>query len=387
MTGATHTTLAPSTPAAPHAGTTRVAADACPGVARPFAAADGSIVRIRPACRPVSVEALRRVLALAPQTDRTLQLTSRGGLQLRGLPDPVPAAVRDTLAATGLLPSPAHELARNIVASPLSGLDHHPDATDIRELVAGLDRAICARPGLAELSGRFLFVLDDGRGDVIHQTFDLGALVRSDGTAHVFAGGPHRGWHVLHDDVVPLLTALAQEFVSMRRATEGTPWHVRELDRPIGPPHPDAEIDLPVPPERPLGAVGEHAVVGIPLALLTEAHADALAHVTDHVVVTPWRTLVVPRGAVHLNALHAAGFVVDRASSWSRLHACTGSPGCARSAIDTRALAHEIAGRMPLGSVPVHISGCERRCGTPAGAYIDLLAPRSADEAIEAARR
>jgi precorrin-3B synthase len=30
----------------------------------------------------------------------------------------------------------------------------------------------------------------------------------------------------------------------------------------------------------------------------------------------------------------------------------------------------------------VHVSGCERRCGTPATAYVDLLAPRSLDEAL-----
>ena len=40
-------------------------------------------------------------------------------------------------------------------------------------------------------------------------------------------------------------------------------------------------------------------------------------------------------------------------------------------------------------ALPVHVSGCERRCGSPAGADVDLVAPRSLDAAlalVEAAR-
>ena len=71
-------------------------------------------------------------------------------------------------------------------------------------------------------------------------------------------------------------------------------------------------------------------------------------------------------------------------SPWIRLHACTGLPGCARSALDTRALARRIAPLLPPGRLPVHVSGCERRCGTPSTAYVDLLAPRSTEEALSA---
>ena len=69
------------------------------------------------------VRTLRRLAELAAAYGNgVLQLTSRAGLQLRGLPDPLPAAFVDAVVGAGLLPSASHERVRNIVASPLTGL-------------------------------------------------------------------------------------------------------------------------------------------------------------------------------------------------------------------------------------------------------------------------
>ncbi|MBC9819987.1 precorrin-3B synthase [Terrabacter sp. MAHUQ-38] len=362
----------------------RQAADACPGVGRPFVAADGSIVRLRPAGRPVPVEALARLLDLVEsQPDPAIQLTSRAALQLRGLPDPLSCSVRESIESTGLVPSLSHELVRNVVASPLSGLDDAGHC-DVRHVTRALDAALCADPDLARLGGRFLFALDDGRGDVIRETFDLGVLATGRGRCVVLAGGTHRGWDVPLEAAVPTLLALAREFVERTRGGE-TAWHVHELDAPLGP-APTTGVDLPARPARPLGAVGDHAVVAVPLGLLRREHVGALGRVTDEVRVTPWRSLVVEHGAAALADLEEAGLATHPESAWHRLHACTGLPGCARSALDTRALARRLAPVLPAGRLPVHVSGCERRCGTPSTAYVDILAPVSPGSALRQVR-
>nr|WP_231372266.1 precorrin-3B synthase [Terracoccus sp. 273MFTsu3.1] len=358
----------------------RRAGDACPGVSRPFVAADGSIVRLRPAGRTVPVDALSRLMdVVAVQPDPAIQLTSRGALQLRGLPDPLTPRIREAIRATGLVPSASHELVRNVVASPLSGLDGAGHC-DLRPVTRALDTALCADPVLAHLGGRFLFVLDDGRGDVVGESFDLGVFATGPGRCVVLVGGTDRGWEVPLAAAVPRLVALAQEFVERAGGDESV-WHVSELAMPLGT-EPTAGLDLPPPPERPRGAVGDHAVVAVPLGLLRPDHVATLARVTDRVLVTPWRSLVVENAAPALPELEAAGLVTHVDSPWTRLHACAGLPGCARSALDTRALARDLAPVLPRGHLPVHVSGCERRCGTPATAYVDVLTPRSTEEAL-----
>lgn len=381
----------------------RAVPDACPGVSRPFVAADGGVVRLRTAGRPVAVAALSRLLDLvAAQSDPALQLTSRGSVQLRGLPDPITPATVTALVATGLVPSPSHELVRNVVASPLTGLDA-AGLADLRPLVRDLDTRLCADADLARLPGRFLFALDDGRGDVMGEAFDLGLLATGRDRCVVVAadhrstaGAPPpahrasagdeglrviRGWTVPLADAAATLVRLAHAFVVAREATQPRPWHVRELAEPLGPP-PEAEVEVPPRPRRPVGAVGRHAVVGVPLGLLTREHVDALAQHTDEVLVTPWRSLVVTDGAAALPRLTASGLVTSPSSPWLRLHACTGAPGCAKSAIDTRRLAQALAPRLPTGPLPVQVSGCERRCGAPATPFLDLLAPPSVDAAL-----
>ncbi|WP_067179495.1 hypothetical protein [Microtetraspora niveoalba] len=181
--------------------------DACPGALQIHAAADGGLARIRVPGGAVTAHQLRVVAAAARELGSgVIELTSRANLQVRGLPLPPEAtpgpggaacegagpgdgglggraSSRDAagsgdaagrggaqdfaarLAAAGLLPSATHERARNIVASALAG--RSPDSVlDVRPLAAELDRALCARPGLAALPGRFLFALDDGSGDV-----------------------------------------------------------------------------------------------------------------------------------------------------------------------------------------------------------------------------
>ncbi|KAA9153275.1 precorrin-3B synthase [Amycolatopsis acidicola] len=313
----------------------RARPDACPGVFATHDAADGALARVRlPGGRVTSAQL--RVLADCAEElgDGSAHLTSRGNVQLRGLS-------RDTgelvarLSAAGLLPAPSHERVRNFLASPLSGLAG--GLVDVRPLVASLDAAVCARPELAALPGRFLFALDDGRGDVAAEDADVCWQATEDGGVLLLAGqvvGPEA-------DPVPALVREALRFLEIR----GDAWRMRELPRFAG---------APRQPARPV-RVGEFARDdggrGLCIApLFGELPSSALRLLAEspEVVVTPWRTVVVPEFRTELSAL----------STDSQVSACIGRPGCAKSLADVRADARKVSAR-------AHFSGCARRCGKP----------------------
>ncbi|MEU9007654.1 cobalamin biosynthesis protein CobG, partial [Streptomyces sp. NPDC048551] len=140
--------------------------DACPGALRLHAADDGYLARVR---IPGGLLDGAAALLLADAADRLgdghIDLTSRGNAQLRGLGAGCGGELAAVLERAGLLPAPSHERVRNIVVSPLTGLDGS-GRPDVSGWVAELDGLLCADPAAAGLSGRFLFALDDGRGDV-----------------------------------------------------------------------------------------------------------------------------------------------------------------------------------------------------------------------------
>ncbi|MCZ0994516.1 hypothetical protein O1L44_17285 [Streptomyces noursei] len=65
-----------------------------------------------------------------------------------------------------------------MLASPLAGLDRHTPS-DVRLWARSLDALLCASEPATALSGRFLFVLDDGRGDVAGLGGDVSLLAES----------------------------------------------------------------------------------------------------------------------------------------------------------------------------------------------------------------
>ncbi|MCQ6247739.1 nitrite reductase [Streptomyces malaysiensis] len=178
--------------------------DACPGALRLHRADDGSLARIRV---PGGLLTARQAEALGRVSeelgDGRLDITSRGNAQVRGLAAGCGAELAARLRTTGLLPSDRHDRVRNIVASPLSGLDGRGHA-DVVAWVRELDAALCddsptgpAGRGelspLSGLSGRFLFALDDGRGDVAALGADVTLIATADGGAVLRCGGPLPG--------------------------------------------------------------------------------------------------------------------------------------------------------------------------------------------------
>ncbi|BCL17458.1 precorrin-3B synthase [Micromonospora sagamiensis] len=352
----------------------RPADDRCPGALRAHQAADGALVRVRiPGGRldPAQVRCL--ATAARRDGDGTLELTSRGNVQVRGITDPAGVdRIASALVGVGLLPSATHERVRNIVASPLSGLDA-TGRVDVRPLVGAVDAALCAAGDLAGLSGRFLIALDDGRGDLT----GLGAdLCWTAGTGALLVSGTDVGIRVTTDVPAAIVTA-ARVFLRLCAGRTGL-WRIADL--PDAPAAIAAALDGPqaTPVEPPRGlppTVGVHpagfTVVAAPLGRLTADQADTLAAVASTLVVTPWRTVVVTSAEpTAVSTLATAGLVVDPASPWVGVTSCTGRPGCEKSLADVRAdatAALAAAGPRTPEALPLHWAGCDRCCGRPAG--------------------
>ncbi|MBA3781804.1 MAG: nitrite reductase [Nocardioides sp.] len=270
--------------------------DLCPGVFRPWSADDGALVRLRLVGGRLAPESLAALSDVASEYgDGDLHLTRRANLQLRGLPtrggDLVPEVVQ-AIEATGLLPSRTHELVRNLMVSPQTGLGG--GRADLRPVAAELDDVLCANPRLAGLPGRFLFVLDDGRGDLVGRSTDLG-LVALDATTAQLRVGSH-GW----GPVIGLAAAaramadLALRFLDERGDGPEAPWHVDELVQPLTDHLPREAATTVTCPALPFGPVagGEH--VAAPQGVVDHALAALLVGHDRELVVTPWRGVLVP---------------------------------------------------------------------------------------------
>lgn len=383
-------------------------ADACPGALRLHTADDGALARIR---LPGGLLTDRQALALADAAealgDGELETTSRGNVQLRGLAPHCAAELADRLRAVGLLPSDTHERVRNIVASPAAGLGATeapgttgttgtPGGADVQAWVRELDARLCASDWAAGLSGKFLFALDDGRGDVAALDADVTLIAGPDGTRLLRLGRDDHGHPAEAGHEVTAVLDAARSFLAALRTNGRKAWHLREVPELL----PAGSVPLPA-----FSGAGP-AVGALPGGLsvgLRFGRADAgqwrslVAASTGELRLTPWRGAVLPGApADRLPALAAAGFRTEPGSAWERATACTGLPGCAKSLADVRTDAARaldagaaVAADAGAGSVgtssarppdrlpvrlPVHWSGCERRCGHPAGRWVDVLA-------------
>ncbi|MEX3666832.1 oxidoreductase [Paraburkholderia phenoliruptrix] len=138
-----------------------------------------------------------------------------------------------------------------------------------------------------------------------------------------------------------------------------------------------------------VGAHGERIagtwhVGGQPLLGRIDAHIlHALAslarqHGNGTLRITPWQSVLLPAIGTQavpavLAALKKLGLACDPHDPATRLIACAGSSGCAKSLADTKADARALAKHLPAG-LDVHLSGCPRSCAAAHCAPFTLLA-------------
>lgn len=352
-------------------------------------AADGGLARVRIPGGTLTTDRLAVLRKAAIELgDGSLELTSRANVQIRGLTPGSEPELGERLAEAGLLPSLTHERMRNIIASPLA---------DTQGLVDAIDAALCARPELAELPGRFLVTVDEG-GDVSGLGADVG-LHRVGAEWALLLAGADSG--LRPGDPVAAVTRAAAEFLALRAERGGAAWRLAEIedgvaeitrrlatetashialpDRGAPPDHgtppahgvplghlaPAGRVQPARPQPLPPGPLPDgRLVVGVPLGRLNPAQSEALL-AAEHLRLTPWRSVLLPRP---ITLGH--GLITDPHSPWHAVTACTGRPGCAKALADVRADAPRLLGGAGRS---VHFSGCERRCGRPRGA-IDVLA-------------
>jgi precorrin-3B synthase len=272
--------------------TDRTRGDLCPGVFRPWPAADGALVRLRLPGGHLSRTTLLSLVAVAEEYgDGEVHLTKRANLQLRALPSvdgALPPSVVEALRDTGLLPHPAHELVRNVMASPLTGL--FGGRADLRPVVAELDERMCATPSLASLPGRFLFVLDDGRGDLASRSTDLGLVALSSDEVQLRIGSSAWGPVVPLSEAAVRLNGLARAFQQVRGRGDDAAWHVDELPVSLPSQDPDPRALVSSSP-APQGEVVQ-GIVHVPIegGVLDRKLSLTLP---ESLVVTPWKSLML----------------------------------------------------------------------------------------------
>lgn len=371
------------------------AVDACPGMLTLHPARDGDVARMRLPGGYVTRAHWAAIAALACEFgDGNVDITARGNVQLRGLSERAAAGLARQAGRVGLLPSGAHDRARNITASPLAGLGHRPP---LRRLILALDAAIVADPALAALPGRFLFAVDDGTGGAALARCDVG-LRRTGRQVEMFIAGRSAGLLLPVRGAVPAAMVAARAAIALGVGTGAA--RIRDLPGaaaalagtiassaglhaepgsraaplaiPVGPPAEDGRLPL-----GPISLRGRHVLIaGARLGRLSAAQASltgSLLHRGDVLRLTAAGRIVLPLadapGPDAAAALLAdSGLLTGDDDAMSGVSACSGM-ACTRSMADVRTLARPLAGHPRT-----HWAGCARGCGAPSDAELVVAA-------------
>jgi precorrin-3B synthase len=385
---------------------------------------DGLLVRVKPSCGMVTLDQAEAIATRARDHGNGLiELTSRGNLQLRGVRAATLDALTSALDALGLLDTtPEAEAIRNIVSSPLAGIDE--TAFDTRPIVKALEQGLTGDCEIAGLSDKFGFLVDGGG---VLRLDDIEADIRFVWTGDQFAIGlaleSGCDWvgACSTEDVPGVAIALARSFlihaggarrvrllsdaqrvqisktagVENRGQTHGSD-PIRNVAVSNGSDTAIKSTFASLLPRTPsFGRVGTIEVgggicatgIGLPYGGTTSCALLGLVALARNagateLRLTPWRAILIPsageKSATSLLTQAATlGFITDPTDARRAIAACPGAPACASGTTPVRAdadlFAKAAASLLGAGS-SLHVSGCAKGCARRRAATLTVVA-------------
>ncbi|RWU26353.1 precorrin-3B synthase [Pseudomonas alkylphenolica] len=383
---------------------------ACPGLLRIVQAKDGGICRIKLAGGALTADQADAVATAAERfAGGEIEATNRGNLQIRGIGSEQAGLIEQLLAA-GLGPrDAAADDVRNLMLSPMAGVDPQM-LFDTRPLAEQLLQTLETTPRLHQLSAKFAVQVDGGEGlAMLEHPHDLwlGAL-QLDGEPWLAFGLAGCPAHDAPLGAVPLVQghalvlAVLNRFLELARPEQT---RMRQLLTECSPEDFIAGLGLKIRCDHAvqqwrrqatagsgylgtypqlqsgLSAVGAAAPLGRLNPSMLRGAARLARELGDGSLrVTPWQSLLLPNIARHdasavTSGLAQLGLLCSADESLTRLVACTGSAGCAKAQAETKGDARVLATLLTRGApASVHLSGCPRSCAMAHVAPATLLA-------------
>lgn len=390
----------------------------CPGALRPMQTGDGLLVRLR---ITGGVLPARLAMSLAQASTEfgngLIDLSARANLQLRGVTEKTLPPLTRWLRGLGLLDeNPEAEAVRNVIASPLAGLDDTA-ALDIRALVGALEQRLVDDEDLHALPGKFGFAIDDGGAiglDGAPADIRLRAVPAPYGEARLMialagtaADGPVA--FCQPGDGPDAAARLARAFLRLRDEPAGPARRMAQLVARVGATRIFEASDL-APAARPASLptrspaalfdmpktrYGVAVALAAPFGRWTAEDLRTLAVLSRttgsaELRLTPYRAILLPllssMEAKEIREQWAEIFIVSADDPRLAVAACPGAPACDNASTGTQAdaLALAVAAR-PLAArgIALHVSGCPKGCAHPGAAAVTLVGVNGAYDLVE----
>jgi precorrin-3B synthase len=358
---------------------------------------DGLLVRLRLSGGILTTKNAHAIAACAIRYGNGLiDLSSRANFQLRGITAQTLQDLTAELDHLDLLdPSADAEAVRNVVASPLAGLD--PSAVlDIRPIVHALEASLAGSSILHRLPAKFGYLIEDGghltlSGVYADVRFEAIATPHGPRFNITLGGAPDLSMGECEPHDVPDYAArIAKVFIALRGDAPDAPRRMRDLVDRAGlasianaagfriscvPPRPPRDFEI-------ARVVGHHTVgnlhyvgAAIPYGRLS---GDALAHLASlastggaaELRLTPWRAIIAAgvssqRAESMAAELQGSRFILRADDLRLHVAGCPGAPACRSATTAVQQDAERfirLFARLAPTTIVLHVSGCSKGC-------------------------